>query len=748
VFRDFDSGRMGVGRNWRVGLCLAIGIMGVSGNVSLVRAQTSTAAIQTSPAIASSTVALNRIALTILPKPAAASARADLAQADEELYRKRLRELGFEVRTIAPANRFDLDRTLREAALGIPAGSEVAVLLLGNAFAFEDDVRIVPADASSDLASAPDRLETETLRLSDFLRRVSSRLPRNLVVIVDECADLDTAAGKCRSSQSVGSTGASIFSAFRRPSTATADRTLSNALSLRTNLLSLMTREGLSFSQLQSELARQLSGSNLALDASAPLSETFAFLPSGFFGGISNECNQVDLAADAMFIRSADLAPKQAACEKATGTWPYSNQFAERLVAVKEQRAYQTAVASCNDPIVQSAFAATYPTSRFRRVVDAFWVTCASRSPAPAPSPPPADPAPNIATQLRQGTVAFLDRWYREVASGPIGAALDGMNNSYANQVFYFGSYKSREEIVAAELRFFTRWPNRQYRPRPDSVQVDCDTTLLTCTASGLLDYDARNPASNQRSWGSATFEYKLQFTTPTTLPKIVLESGQVKDRHLDSLDSLSANQGPPPTIPSSPMPQVVQAPQTPCDDLAANSTDRRKLTTVQGVAFVTLRSQADRAITACESANANFPNEQRFQYQLARALEFKDRARAFGLHEKLSRLQYPAAFDNLGSMYLNDRNDPATAVRYFVEGVRLEDPDSMVSLADMIEKNYYPVPNPVEVRLALFKKAAELGNSNAARALSAEMLRSQRTISVQDALQILGSILQNVPTR
>ena len=460
------------------------------------------------------------------PKPAAASARAALAQADEDLYRKRLRELGFEVRAIAPANRLDLDRTLREAALGIPAGSEVAVLLLGNAITFEGDVRIVPADASSDLASAPDRLETETLRLSDFLRRVSSRLPRNLVVIVDECADLDPAAGKCHSSQSVGSTGASIFSAFHRPM---ADRTLSNALSLRTNLLSLMTREGLSFSQLQSELARQLSGSNLALDASAPLSETFAFLPPGFFGGISNECNQVDPAADAMLIRSVDLAPKQAACEKATATWPYSNHFAERLVAVKEQRAYQTAVASCNDPIVQSAFATTYPTSCFRPVVDAFWATCMQKS------SPPTDPAPNIATQLRQATVAFLDRWYREVASGPIGAALDGMNNSYANQVFYFGNYKSREEIVAEEQRFFTRWPNRQYRPRPDSVQVDCDTMLLTCTASGLLDYDARNPATNQRSWGSATFEYKLQFTTPTTLPKIVVENGQVKERHLDS---------------------------------------------------------------------------------------------------------------------------------------------------------------------------------------------------------------------
>jgi hypothetical protein len=505
---------MGVGRNWRVGLCLAIGIMGVSGNVSLVRAQTSTAAIQTSPAIASSTVALNRIALTILPKPAAASARAGLAQADEELYRKRLRELGFEVRTIAPANRLDLERTLREAALGIPAGSEVAVLLLGNAFAFEDDVRIVPADASSDLASAPDRLETETLRLSDFLRRVSSRLPRNLVVIVDECADLDPAAGKCRSSQSVGSTGASIFSAFRRPSTATADRTLSNALSLRTNLLSLMTREGLSFSQLQNELARQLSGSNLALDASDPLSETFAFLPRGFFGGISNECNQVDLAADAMLIRSVDLAPKQAACERATATWPYSNHFAERLVAVKEQRAYQTAVASCNDPIVQSAFEATYPTSRFRRVVDAFWAACAraredqdrlqkeavegdriireaqerdriAREALERERQAAQERASSQTTRTpQQAALTFLERYYY-VSSSAGEAAGARLGELFAPYVNFYGEQKSSSQIVSEKLQYNERWRGRRFLLRPGTISTGCEPSGTTCRVTG-----------------------------------------------------------------------------------------------------------------------------------------------------------------------------------------------------------------------------------------------------------------------
>ena len=369
------------------------------------------------------------------------------------------------------------------------------MLLLGNAFAFEGDVRIVPADASSDLASAPDRLETETLRLSDFLRRVSSRLPRNLVVIVDECADLDPAAGKCRSGQSVGSTGASIFSAFRRPSTAIADRTLSNALSLRTNLLSLMTREGLSFSQLQSELARQLSGSNLALDASAPLSETFAFLPSGFFSGISNECNQVDRAADAMLIRSVDLAPKQAACEKATATWPYSNHFAERLIAVKEQRAYQTAVASCNDPIVQSAFAATYPTSRFRPVVDAFWATCISKSPAPAPSPSPAGPR-----TPQQAALTFLERYYY-VSSSAGEAAGAHLDELFAPMVNFYGEQKSRSQIVSEKLQYNERWRGRRFLLRPATISTSCEPSGTTCRVTGMVEFDFDSPQGNARGF-------------------------------------------------------------------------------------------------------------------------------------------------------------------------------------------------------------------------------------------------------
>lgn len=195
-------------------------------------------------------------------------------------------------------------------------------------------------------------------------------------------------------------------------------------------------------------------------------------------------------------------------------------------------------------------------------------------------------------------------------------------------------------------------------------------------------------------------------------------------------------------------------APRTTCDDLAANPTDRRKLNNIQGASFGVLKLQATQAIAACETAAAEFPNELRFQYQLARALEHKDkdRLRAFGLHQNLVRLRYPAAFDNLGWMYFRDQKDPNTAVRYFRMGVELEDADSMISLADMIDRGHFSVANVNETKIALFKRAAELGHPNAAAALNAEMSKMQQSMSERESqqkmLEVFGFILRNIPNR
>jgi hypothetical protein len=75
----------------------------------------------------------------------------------------------------------------------------------------------------------------------------------------------------------------------------------------------------------------------------------------------------------------------------------------------------------------------------------------------------------------------------------------------------------------------------------------------------------------------------------------------------------------------------------------------------------------------------------------------------------------YPAAFDNAGSLLLHDRGCRQhcvnEAVKLFIKGAALGDPDSMVSLADQIN-NGQATGNMI----ALYQRAAKLGHPRAIR--------------------------------
>jgi len=79
-------------------------------------------------------------------------------------------------------------------------------------------------------------------------------------------------------------------------------------------------------------------------------------------------------------------------------------------------------------------------------------------------------------------------------------------------------------------------------------------------------------------------------------------------------------------------------------------------------------------------------------------------------------------AFDNLGSLLLN-RKDYSGAIAVFKDGARLDDPDSMVSLADLIQRGYVHVGNPEAARFALLSRAAQLGHQGAQRAVEEQKL-------------------------
>jgi len=154
------------------------------------------------------------------------------------------------------------------------------------------------------------------------------------------------------------------------------------------------------------------------------------------------------------------------------------------------------------------------------------------------------------------------------------------------------------------------------------------------------------------------------------------------------------------------------------CDQVAANPADPRKPSEVPGVRYEELKEAAAQAIEICGVAKERFPSELRYTYQYARALGFSEPEKAIVIYRKLTRQSYPAAFDNLGSL-LSQRKDRKSfneAINVFNEGVRIGDPDSMVTLSALIVRGYYRVENPYDYSLKLLRDAAALGHPGAKR--------------------------------
>jgi hypothetical protein len=188
------------------------------------------------------------------------------------------------------------------------------------------------------------------------------------------------------------------------------------------------------------------------------------------------------------------------------------------------------------------------------------------------------------------------------------------------------------------------------------------------------------------------------------------------------------------------------------CDLLAANPNDQNRVG--EGVQFDALKGQANEAVEICDVAVKQNPKEPRLQYQLARALQFSDRKRAFVLLQALVSIRYPAAFDNIGWIVVAE--NPQEAVNYFRRGVDLGDSDSMLSLAEMIERNYAFPKGPGETKVSLYRRAAQLGNKAAANALhvelhklgQAEVNRDLQNQQAQAAGQMFNMIIQNMGRR
>lgn len=179
------------------------------------------------------------------------------------------------------------------------------------------------------------------------------------------------------------------------------------------------------------------------------------------------------------------------------------------------------------------------------------------------------------------------------------------------------------------------------------------------------------------------------------------------------------------------------------CDRLAANPGDRNKSPSVAGVPFAVLRTQAAKAVAACEAAATAFPDQPRFVYQYGRALQAVNTTRAKAAFKLAVEQGYPAAFDNLANILIGEKRF-GEAAYYLREGVKRGDGDAAITLAGLIESRQVASAYPNEV-MELYRLSANNGNANAARRL--QELASQQQFQ-QNMLGVFQMIMPAIGNR
>jgi TPR repeat protein len=158
-------------------------------------------------------------------------------------------------------------------------------------------------------------------------------------------------------------------------------------------------------------------------------------------------------------------------------------------------------------------------------------------------------------------------------------------------------------------------------------------------------------------------------------------------------------------------------------------------------VFYEQLRWNAQKAAEACQVAAEGFPGETRLKYQLARAYQVFEPRKAAALYEDLIAASYPAAFDNLGWLFVDGRvgrTDLNRAAALFRRGAELGDPDAMMSLAKFIKEGR-TTPRSTNEDQAWILRAAAVGHREAVQeAQKIEEARRQQEIA-NEAIRGIG---------
>jgi hypothetical protein len=133
-------------------------------------------------------------------------------------------------------------------------------------------------------------------------------------------------------------------------------------------------------------------------------------------------------------------------------------------------------------------------------------------------------PHVQVPAAIRQRASKFMDEYFRHLSSPDV---ISRFERDYAAYIDYYGKVVNRDTLMREKARFVHRWPQRDYRPRQDSIVVSCtnDAEKL-CLVTGLVDFECRSPERHAASTGVARFNAAIMFDGDD--PRIVGEDSKV----------------------------------------------------------------------------------------------------------------------------------------------------------------------------------------------------------------------------
>jgi hypothetical protein len=135
-----------------------------------------------------------------------------------------------------------------------------------------------------------------------------------------------------------------------------------------------------------------------------------------------------------------------------------------------------------------------------------------------------ADQATLRAQDAQNLAANYLNLW-----SAPNRLTLAVASSFYGPTVLFHGQERTIGSVLAEKRRFAARWPQRNYRYRPETTMVACESDGSRCTVWAIFDFSAGNSDQDRRSHGIG--EHELVVSLSGGRPVIVAETSRVLQR-------------------------------------------------------------------------------------------------------------------------------------------------------------------------------------------------------------------------